>query len=49
MLKELWEKFGDLGVLGITVPEEYGGLNKGYLDHLLVMEEVRETSVWTFS
>ncbi|KAK4706101.1 hypothetical protein P7C70_g112, partial [Phenoliferia sp. Uapishka_3] len=37
---ELWEKFGELGILGLTAPEEYGGLGKGYLDHTIVMEEL---------
>lgn len=36
----MWKKFGDMGLLGVTVPEELGGLGKGYLDHLIVMEEV---------
>lgn len=36
----LWEKFGEMGLLGLTAPEEYGGLAKGYLDHTIVMEEV---------
>lgn len=40
---ELWEKFGELGILGLTAPEEYGGLGKGYLDHTIVMEEVRQS------
>lgn len=30
-----------MGLLGLTVSEEYGGLEKGYLDHLITMEEVR--------
>lgn len=38
---EMWKKFGEMGLLGVTVPEELGGLGKGYLDHLIVMEEVR--------
>lgn len=38
---QLWEKFGEMGLLGITAPEEYGGLGKSYLDHVIVMEEVR--------
>ncbi|MGL4233839.1 MAG: acyl-CoA dehydrogenase family protein, partial [Casimicrobium sp.] len=34
----LWKKMGDLGILGITVPEEYGGANMGYLAHCVAME-----------
>ncbi|KAH9818743.1 acyl-CoA dehydrogenase/oxidase [Melampsora americana] len=41
---ELWKKMGDMGLLGITVPEEYGGLNKGYLEHILAMEEISNGS-----
>ncbi|MBA3661768.1 MAG: isovaleryl-CoA dehydrogenase [Gammaproteobacteria bacterium] len=37
---ELWPKFGELGLLGITVAEEYGGTNLGYLAHAIVMEEI---------
>ena len=33
----LWRKLGDLGVLGITVDEEYGGVNMGYLAHCIAM------------
>ena len=40
----MWKKFGDMGLLGITAPEEYGGLGKGYLDHVLVMEEISRAS-----
>jgi isovaleryl-CoA dehydrogenase len=40
----MWKKFGDMGLLGITAPEEYGGLNKGYLEHTIVMEEISRTS-----
>ena len=29
-----------MGLLGVTAPEKYGGLNKGYLDHVIIMEEV---------
>src|SRR6218665_3706792 len=41
---DLWRKFGDLGVLGITVPEEYGGANMGYLAHMIAMEEISRAS-----
>ncbi len=37
---DLWRKMGDLGVLGITVEEEYGGTAMGYLAHIVAMEEI---------
>ena len=40
----LWKKLGDLGVLGITVDEEYGGVNMGYLAHVIAMEEISRAS-----
>ncbi len=41
---DMWKKLGDLGVLGITVSEEYGGAGLGYLAHTLVMEEISRAS-----
>ena len=41
---DLWKKFGQLGVLGVTVPEELGGAGLGYLAHIVVMEEVSRAS-----
>ena len=41
---DLWKKMGDLGLLGITVAEEYGGSNMGYLAHVVAMEEISRAS-----
>ncbi|MEE2025118.1 isovaleryl-CoA dehydrogenase [Alkalimonas mucilaginosa] len=41
---ELWRKFGDLGLLGITVDEQYGGSGLGYLEHVVAMEEISRAS-----
>ena len=37
---QLWKQFGDMGLLGLTVPEEYGGAGMGYLAHMVAMEEI---------
>ncbi len=41
---DLWQKMGDLGLHGITVPEEYGGSNMGYVAHMVAMEEISRAS-----
>ena len=41
---DLWRRMGDLGVLGITVPEQYGGAAMGYLAHMVAMEEISRAS-----
>jgi len=41
---DTWEKMGAMGLLGITVPESYGGANMGYLAHMIAMEEISRTS-----
>ena len=41
---ELWRRMGDLGLLGITVEEEYGGTGMGYLAHVVAMEEISRAS-----
>jgi isovaleryl-CoA dehydrogenase len=42
--RELWPRLGALGLLGITVEEEYGGTNTGYLAHVVAMEEISRAS-----
>ena len=42
--RELWEKMGDLGLLGITVEEAFGGAGMGYLQHTVAMEEISRAS-----
>ena len=41
---DVWEKLGELGVHGLTVPEEYGGTGMGYLAHMVAMEEISRAS-----
>jgi isovaleryl-CoA dehydrogenase len=41
---ELWQKMGAMGLLGITVAEEYGGAEMGYLEHVIAMEEISRGS-----
>ncbi|MCI5104848.1 MAG: isovaleryl-CoA dehydrogenase [Algiphilus sp.] len=42
--RELWPKLGELGVLGMTASEAYGGMNMGYLAHVIAMEEISRAS-----
>ena len=42
--QDLWQKMGELGFLGVTIPEQYGGTGLGYLAHVVVMEEISRAS-----
>src|SRR5260221_11819948 len=42
--EDLWKKLGALGVLGMTVAEEFGGANAGYLAHIVAMQEISRAS-----
>ena len=41
---DLWQKFGDMGLLGITVSEQWGGAGMGYLAHMIAMQELSRAS-----
>ncbi len=41
---DLWKKMGDLGILGVTAPAEYGGLGLGYFEHCIIIEEMSRAS-----
>ncbi|XP_040825187.1 isovaleryl-CoA dehydrogenase, mitochondrial isoform X1 [Ochotona curzoniae] len=43
-MREFWKQLGSLGVLGITAPVQYGGSGLGYLEHVVVMEEISRAS-----
>ena len=42
--RDLWTEFGELGLLGLTVPESHGGAGMGYLAHIVAMEEISRAS-----
>ena len=44
IIQDLWEKFGNMGLLGVTTQSKYGGLELGYFEHTLAMEEISRAS-----
>lgn len=42
--RDLWPRLGELGLLGATIPEEFGGTQLGYLEHVIIMEEISAAS-----
>jgi len=42
--KQMWRKMGDMGLLGITVEEEFGGMGLGYFEHCLATEELSKAN-----
>ena len=40
----MWKRLGEMGVLGMTAPEEYGGMGLGYFEHCLVTEELSKAN-----